>query len=208
MTVHVKVCGVTNVEDALACVSLGVSAIGLNFVPSSPRVIDVQIARAIADAVAGRALLVGVVANRTVEAMLLLREEALLGCLQLHGDEPPAALTPLLPHAYKAIRVGDAADVASADTYPGDHILVDAKVVGSLGGTGLRVDFALVAPLAVRRRLTLAGGLRPENVGEAIERVRPFAVDVASGVESAGDPRRKDRSAMAAFVAAVRAHGF
>lgn len=208
MTVHIKVCGVTNVEDALACVALGVSAIGLNFVPGTPRFLDVETARAIAEAVAGRALIVGVVADRSEEELALLRDGARLGCLQLHGDEPPAALEPFLPHVYKAIRVATEEDVATADRFPGEHILVDAKVVDALGGTGVRVDPALVAPLAARRRLTLAGGLRPDNVAEAIAAVRPFAVDVASGVEQPGNPRRKDVAALAAFVRAVRSHGF
>lgn len=208
MTVHVKVCGVTNVADALACVELGVSAIGLNFVRGTPREVDVATARSISDAIGACALVVGVVADRSLQEMIDLRGAANLGCLQLHGDEPPELLAPLLPHAYKALRVGSAVDVAIADSYPGDHILVDARVEGALGGTGVRVPEGLVEPLARRRRVTLAGGLRPENVGEAIERVRPYAVDVASGVEVSGDPRRKDRAAIAAFVGAVRAHRF
>ncbi|MGZ3418424.1 MAG: phosphoribosylanthranilate isomerase [Polyangiales bacterium] len=204
--IHVKVCGITSVEDARACVAAGVSSIGLNFVPSSPRVVDVATARAIAASV--DVLVVGVVADLSVEEMLSLRKEANLGCLQLHGDEPPAALEPLLPHAYKAIRVGDEADVARADLYPGEHVLCDAKVEGVLGGTGKRVDPALVASLARRRKLTLAGGLTPGNVESAARAVRPFAVDVASGVERAGDPRRKDHEAIRAFVEAVRRAGF
>lgn len=201
---HVKVCGVTNVADALGCVERSVDSIGLNFVPSSPRVVSVDTARAISEAVADRALIVGVVADLDVETMLRLRSEARLGCLQLHGDEPPESLVPLLPHAYKAIRVADAADVARADAYPGEYVLVDAKVVGALGGTGVRVDPALVVGLARRRRLTLAGGLRPDNVAQAIAAVHPFAVDVASGVEDPANPRRKDLAAVAAFVRACR----
>jgi phosphoribosylanthranilate isomerase len=208
MTVHVKVCGITNIDDALACVDLGVSAIGLNFVPTSPRAIDATTARSIAKAVRDRALIVGVVADLSVEEMLRLREEAMLGCLQLHGDEPPSAVQPLLPHAYKALRVATEEDVAAADRYPGDHVLVDARVSGALGGTGVRVAPELVEPLARRRKLTLAGGLRPQNVGEAIDRVRPYAVDVASGVEASGDARRKDRALLDAFVRAVRSHAF
>jgi phosphoribosylanthranilate isomerase len=202
VTVHVKVCGITNIADARACVEAGVSSIGLNFVPSSPRFVDVVTARSIAEAV--DVLVVGVVADLTMEAMLRLRDEAKLGCLQLHGDEEPALLLPLLPHAYKAIRVADEADVARADLYPGEHVLCDAKVEGVLGGTGKRVDPGLVSSLARRRKLTLAGGLRPDNVAAAVQAVRPFAVDVASGVERDGHPRQKDHDAIRAFVAAVR----
>ena len=202
--IHVKICGITCVDDARAAVDAGASAIGLNFVPASPRCIDVATARAIAEAVAGRVLVVGVVADLDVEAMRRLRDEAKLGCLQLHGDEPPDALGPLLPHAYKAIRVSTAEHVALADRYGGEHVLVDARVEGKLGGTGRRVDVALVAPLARRRKVTLAGGLDPSNVAAAIEAVGPFCVDVAGGVERAGDPRRKDDAKMRAFVAAAR----
>ena len=202
---HVKICGLTSVEQALACVDAGASAIGLNFVPASPRCIDVEGARRISDAIGERALVVGVVADLDEAALRKLRDEARLGCLQLHGDEAPALLQLFLPHAYKAVRVASAADVAASERYGGEHLLVDARVEGKLGGTGHRVDPVLVEGLARRRRLTLAGGLRPDNVSAAISAVRPFAVDVASGVEVAGDPRRKDLEAVRAFIAAVRA---
>jgi len=203
--IHVKICGITCVEDARAAIDAGASAIGLNFVPSSPRRVDRDAARAISEAVGDEALVVGVVADLDVASMLRLRDEAKLGCLQLHGDEPPESLEPLLPHAYKAIRVSSAEHVALAERYPGEHLLVDARVEGALGGTGRRVDVALVAPLAKKRQLTLAGGLAPENVAAAIEAVGPFCVDVASGVERPGEPRRKDAAKMRAFVAAARA---
>jgi len=192
----VKVCGVTNVDDARMCVDAGVSAIGLNLVPSSPRVVDEKTARAIVEAVGDRALCVGVVADLSVEEMRALRDRVRLGCLQLHGDEPPASLAALLPHAYKAIRVATAQDVARADAFGGEHVLVDAKssLPGVLGGTGETFDWNLVAALARRRKVTLAGGIRPENVDEAIRAVSPYCVDVASGVEIAGDPRRKDEA--------------
>jgi phosphoribosylanthranilate isomerase len=205
--IHVKICGITCLDDAWAAVEAGASALGLNFVPASPRCIDVAAARTIAEAIGDRALVVGVVADLDVEAMRRLRDEGKLGCLQLHGDEPPEALEPLLPHAYKAIRVGTAEHVALADRYGGEHVLVDARVEGKFGGTGRRVDVALVAPLARRRKVTLAGGLDPSNVAAAIEAVGPFCVDVAGGVERAGNARRKDEAKMRAFVAAARGAG-
>lgn len=203
-TVHVKICGVTSVDDALAAVEAGASSIGLNFVPASPRFVDVAAARAIVEAVGDTALVVAVVANLSEGEILALRRAVGLGCVQLHGDEPPELVAALLPHAYKAIRVAGPEDVARAERYPGDYLLVDAKVEGMLGGSGVRVDPELVAGLARTRRLTLAGGLDPDNVVEAIERVRPFAVDVASGVESRATPRRKDVARMVAFVRAAR----
>jgi phosphoribosylanthranilate isomerase len=205
MAVHFKICGITCAEDAELALSVGASAVGLNLVPGTPRVIDVPTAREIVAFVGGRAITVLVVANLDLRRMLDLRAATGAACLQLHGDEPAQALEPLLPHAYKAVRIGGPADVARALDYPGDYLLVDAKVSGKLGGTGARLDWNLVEPLARARKLTLAGGLDPQNVGEAIARVRPFCVDVASGVERDGEPRRKDPDKVAAFARAVAA---
>ena len=202
---HVKICGVTSVDDALAAVDLGASAIGLNFVPSSTRRIDVVRARAIADAIhaaKAKVQVVGVVADLSVDAMRALVADAGLDCLQLHGDEAPETLSPLLPHAYKAVRIANADDAARAATLPGDHVLVDAKVEGALGGTGATFDWALVEGLAKTKKLTLAGGLTPANVAVAVRAVRPYCVDVASGVESS--PGVKDREKMRAFIEAAR----
>jgi phosphoribosylanthranilate isomerase len=202
---RIKVCGITSVEDARLCVEIGVDAIGLNWVSSSPRYIDARTAHEITDAVRGKVMLVGVTANATVDDMLDLRGTFGLDCLQLHGDEPPEALARLLPHAYKAIHVAGVSDVARADAYGGEHLLVDAYAAGALGGTGRAFDWTLVRDLATRRSLTLAGGLHAGNVAEAIRVVRPYCVDVASGVELPSTPRRKDRARLVAFIEAVRA---
>jgi phosphoribosylanthranilate isomerase len=203
MSVHVKICGITSVEDAELVVGSGVSAIGLNLVPGSPRVIDVETARRIVERVGARTLTVLVVANRGADACRTLLQATGARCLQLSGDEAPELVADLLPHAYKGVHIGSAADVTRAALYPGEHLLVDAKVEGMLGGTGKTVDWVLVAPLARARKLTLAGGLRPRNVADAIRAVRPYCVDVASGVEQDGDPRRKDPDKVRAFRAAV-----
>jgi phosphoribosylanthranilate isomerase len=201
--VHVKVCGVTRIEDAVACADLGVSAIGLNFVPSSPRCIDPARAREITQALAGKSVLVvGVVADLPPEKMRALVSDIGLGCLQLHGSETPEVLAPFLPHAYKAIRIAAATDADVARTFPGDHLLVDAKVDGLLGGSGTSFDWSLVKTLARERKLTLAGGLDCGNVARAIAEVRPYCVDVASGVESS--PGIKDLARVRAFLAAAR----
>lgn len=202
---HVKICGVTTVSDAIACAELGASAIGVNFVPSSPRRVTVERAREIARGVARYPILVvGVVADLGVDQMRSLVEEAELGCLQLHGDESPETLAPLLPHAYKAVRVATADDVTAARRFGGDYLLADAKVGHALGGTGETFDWSLVKELARERRLTLAGGLRPDNVARAIEQIDPWCVDVASGVESA--PGIKDLDAVRAFIAGANVH--
>jgi phosphoribosylanthranilate isomerase len=197
--VHVKICGVTTVSDAVACAELGASAIGVNFVPSSPRRVTIERAREISRALrATKSLVVGVVADLDVATMQALVRDAELGCLQLHGDESPEVLTPLLPHAYKAVRIATADDVARARAYGGDHLLADAKVAGVLGGSGEIFDWSLVKELARERRLTLAGGLRPDNVARAVREVDPYCVDVASGVESA--PGVKDLEAVQSFI--------
>jgi phosphoribosylanthranilate isomerase len=201
---RVKICGLTSVADAEACVRLGADAIGLNFVPTSPRRVDEAKAREIVAAVGGSALVVAVVASLPLERMRALKEATGVGCLQLHGDESADDVRGLLPHAYKAIRVGSAEDVARAESMPGDYVMVDARVEGALGGTGRTFDWELVVNLAQRRKLVLAGGLTPENVGAAIARVRPWCVDVASGVEREGAPGVKDLARVRAFIDAAR----
>jgi phosphoribosylanthranilate isomerase len=202
VTTRVKVCGVTTVEQAVACADLGVDALGVNFVASSPRRVDERLARAVVEAVGPRALVVAVVAGMTVDAMRALVVRTGVGCLQLHGDESATEVGALLPHAYKAVRVGSAEDVALAEAMPGDYVMVDARVAGALGGTGHAFDWRLVVGLAKRRKLVLAGGLTPENVRSAVELVRPWCVDVASGVESR--PGVKDLGRVRAFVEAAR----
>ncbi len=209
--VHVKICGVRSVDDARACVELGASAIGINLVPASPRAVDVVTARAIARAVKisrgpgdGKAIAVGVVADMTLDAMRALVADAELDCLQLHGDEPDSAVAALLPHAYKAVRIASAADVERARACPGEHVLVDAKVDGMLGGSGSTFDWALVKDLARERRLTLAGGLVPDNVGRAVRELAPYCVDVASGVERDGSPGEKDLELVRRFIEAAQ----
>jgi phosphoribosylanthranilate isomerase len=202
--IRVKICGITVPEDALACADAGADAIGLNFVPTSRRCITRDEAREVLRAVRGRGIeTVAVVADLDADTLRELANE--VDFLQLHGNEPPAALLQLLPRAYKAVRVDGPADVALANTYAGDRILVDAKVPHALGGTGVSFDWSLVTELAKNRKLLLAGGLSPENVERAVRAVRPWCVDVASGVDLAGDPRRKDAARVRSFIARARA---
>src|SRR5262245_55951746 len=182
---RVKICGVTTVEDAELSVAAGADAIGLNFFAGSPRCIDSGRARLIADAIAGRALVVGVFVDAGYELIAEFRDRCGLGCVQLHGAEAPELLARFLPHAYKAVRVGGVESLAEARAFGGEHILLDAYVPGVAGGTGARFDWRLAAELARERKVTLAGGLDPSNVAQAVATVQPFCVDVASGVESA-----------------------
>jgi len=200
--VAVKICGITRAQDAELCVAAGADAIGLNFHPRSPRCVTPEVARVLAATIAGRALVVGVFVDAPYEVIVRVKTEVGLGCVQLHGDEPPELLSRLLPHAYKAIRVRDEGSIAAARRYGGEHILLDAYVPGEPGGTGHTFNWALATRLASERRVTLAGGLTPENVAQAIAAVRPYCVDVASGVESA--PGIKDPGKVRAFIAAAK----
>ncbi|MEO8801406.1 MAG: phosphoribosylanthranilate isomerase [Polyangiaceae bacterium] len=200
----VKICGVTTLADAELCIDAGAESIGLNFVASSPRVLTVADARAIADAIRGRIRVIGVVANLAALAMRRLRADAGLDALQLHGDESAADLAALLPNAYKAVRIASPVDVEHARRFAGDDLLLDAKSPTGLGGTGAVFDWSLVIDIAQERRITLAGGLTPDNVQAAVSSVAAYRVDVASGVEDARNPRKKDPSKVRAFVAAAR----
>ena len=200
--IQVKICGLTTVDDAVRCIELGADAIGLNFWSGSPRRTDLASARAIADAVGDRAEMVGVFVDHSVEQVLEILQKTGITWAQLHGGEPPEDVEALLPHAYKAIGVKDGSAVELARRYPGEHLLLDASVPGIPGGTGRTFDWAIAAAVAQERKLTLAGGLTPDNVAEAVRVVRPFRVDVASGVESA--PGRKDPERVAAFIRAAK----
>jgi len=198
----IKICGVTTVEDARRVIDLGADAIGLNFVLGSKRRVSMEHAQSLLSAIAGRVEVVAVVADPTDLEVKELREELGISWLQLHGDEAPARLTRLLPHAYKAVPIEDAADARRAASFGGERLLVDSKVLGESGGTGKLFDWQLVRELVAQRQLILAGGLTPDNVGGAVRTLRPFGVDVASGVESA--PGRKDQLKLEAFVLAAR----
>ena len=168
---YVKVCGITRLEDALEAVQAGAEVLGFNVVPSSRRYLEPAAIRRITDRLrveAPRTICVAVVADVGRERARALLDELGVERLQLHGDEPGDELLALGDRAFKALRVGDADDVERARSFPGHPLLVDAKVAGQLGGTGHRLDWALVAPLARARPLILAGGLTPENVAKLV----------------------------------------
>ena len=201
--VQVKICGLTSVNDAARCIELGADAIGLNFWPGSPRVTDLETARAIVKALGDRAQMVGVFVDFELERVQSILQATGIPWAQLHGDEPPELVSALLPRAYKALGVEDGSVIHKARRYPGEHLLLDASVSGVPGGTGRTFDWAIAAEIATERKLTLAGGLTPDNVAQAIRTVRPFRVDVASGVESA--PGRKDPQLVERFIETAKA---
>ncbi|MHB1539569.1 MAG: phosphoribosylanthranilate isomerase [Solirubrobacteraceae bacterium] len=210
----VKICGTTSVHDAELAVELGAWALGMIFWERSPRRCSLAHAEEISRALRRRVQLCGVFVNESLPRIAALAEELHLAIVQLHGDEGPAFCAEVERRTgakvCKALQVGAAGDVRSLQRYHADYCLVDGHgAAGQRGGTGNTFDWSLLTQRRPARRgagltpLILSGGLTPENVGEAIETVRPFAVDVASGVEAA--PGRKDEERMRAFFEAVRA---
>ncbi len=200
---EVKICGVTSVEDALDCVRAGADAIGVNFWTVTSRYCHEDTARSIVQAIGDDALVIGVFVDATVEHIRAVREYTGIGWVQLHGMESVDEVHALLPKAYKALAVSDANVIDQARNYPGEHVLLDTYVPGIPGGTGQTFNWDIARVLAKERKLTLAGGLTPQNVAQAVRHVRPFRVDVASGVESS--PGKKDPRLVQEFIRAVRA---
>lgn len=199
----VKICGLTSVADAQAAAAAGADMIGLMFYEGSPRHITLPQAVEISRALSPFVLKVGVFVNPD-EAQVL---EAIAACglnlLQFHGDETSEFCTQFGLMSMKALRVKDAASLAALEQYHTEAYLLDAYSKAGLGGTGEKFNWDLaVEAQKFGKPIFLAGGLTPENVAEAVRQVRPFAVDVSSGVESA--PGRKDAAKVRAFIEAVR----
>lgn len=200
---RVKVCGITRPEDAVAAVRVGASAVGLVFAPS-PRRVSVGQAREIVASLPPFVTSVGVFVDSSAEAIIECANAVGLSAVQLHGDEEPSYLESLTGvSVIKAVRVRDKLFLGSELTAAWPVLLLDAYVEGVPGGTGQRVplDVAREA-VASGKTVILAGGLDPDNVESAIRSVRPYAVDVSSGVES--EPGRKDHVRLARFLDAVR----
>jgi phosphoribosylanthranilate isomerase len=199
----IKICGVKTVEDALVAIDLGADLIGFNFYPKSPRYVEVGHCRGIMSTVRkyGHIKFVGVFVNATVDEIHATMDTCGLSLAQLHGDETPEMLNELDGKAFKAFR-GIPQNLNGVERQDAPAFLVDASVKGLYGGSGVTADWNGAAELARKYSLLLAGGLTPENVAEAVRRVKPWGVDVASGVESA--PGEKDPSKMKAFVQVVK----
>jgi phosphoribosylanthranilate isomerase len=199
---RVKFCGVTNLDDAREAVRLGAWAIGLNHHPQSPRFCEPAVAVEIAAAFRRQLDVVGVFVNPTLGQLAAAAEDESLTMVQLHGDEGPAFCREAARRTgckvIKALRVRSAADILGAEAYRTDYHLLDAHRPGTPGGTGESFDWELLAGRRSEVPLILAGGLTPENVADGVVAARPFAVDVASGVEA--EPGVKDHELMAAFL--------
>lgn len=202
MNTQVKICGVTNVADALAAAEAGADMIGLMFYEQSPRHITLAAAAEISRALPPFVLRVGVFVNPDEALVTRAIGACDLSLLQFHGDEPSDFCTKFGLMSMKAIRVRDAESLQQLEEFETDAFLLDAHSKSGLGGTGEKFNWDLaVEAQKLGKPIFLAGGLTPENVADAVRQVRPFAVDVSSGVESA--PGKKDVAKILAFIQAV-----
>lgn len=203
---RVKVCGLLRVEDAVLAVELGATAVGFIFWPRSPRFIDPATARTIASALPPAVARVGVFVDQAAEFVKQVAETVPLDAVQLHGNESVADYAQVGVPLIKAIAVSIPFDGSVMDAVPEDvTVLLDAHDPERRGGTGRTIDWSVAAAMAARRPTILSGGLNPLNVSEAVGRVRPYMVDVSSGVESA--PGVKDPTKLRAFFRALTPDG-
>lgn len=199
--VKVKICGITNLEDARQAVAAGADALGFVFYPPSPRCLDPVVAHAIIAELPPFVTCVGLFVNEQPERVLEIACSCGLDVIQLHGDETPRQCNYPPFRVVKALRV-NGQKPEGIDDYAVSALLLDALVPGEYGGTGQLGDWQLAARLAKERTVILAGGLTPENIATAVKTVRPYAVDVSSGVESR--PGRKDPRKVAAFIRSAK----
>lgn len=202
--IKVKICGITHIEDALHAADCGADALGFVFYGKSPRCISPELGREIVAALPPFITAVGLFVNEELEKVRAIAHFCGLGSVQLHGDEPPEGCSLPPYRTIKALRVKGEETLENLSSWPVSALLLDAWVPDTYGGTGHRFDWQLAARAAREHRIILAGGLTPENVREAVRTVRPYAVDVSSGVETA--PGRKDPEKVREFIR--RAKGF
>ena len=200
-SIRIKICGITDPDDAQAAVDAGADLIGLNFVPGSPRMLDLKMAVAIAERVDGQVERVGVFQDAEDEEITRVLRRVELERIQFHGDETEEQVEAVDLPVIKALR---GADLEAAEEYPGTMLLLDHPSEG--GGSGVAWEWSDAGALIERGYdVIIAGGLTAENAGEAISGLGdllPWGIDVASGVE--GDGHRKDLDKIAAFIEAVR----
>ncbi len=206
----IKFCGITNPDDAAAAVEFGAWAIGLILWPRSPRACSPAMALEIATEFRRRVEVVGVFVNPTLDEVAEAADMLGLTMVQLHGDEGPVFCAEVARRTgvkvIKAARVRGRADIQALTPFHTDFHLLDSYVKGRPGGSGATFEWELIRSHRRRVPVILSGGLTPQNVGEAIATARPFAVDVATGVELTGSrPPRKDGEKLEAFAAAVAA---
>jgi phosphoribosylanthranilate isomerase len=199
---RVKICGITSAGDAAAAVEAGADALGFVFVPGTPRWVCPYVAERVVRELPPFITTVGVFVDQSLEDIRGIVAQCPLRVVQLHGDEPEDFGRQMPCPVIKAIRVRSPRDLRIIETYPAHAFLLDAFVEGRAGGTGTAICWDLARQAKGRIPIILSGGLRPETVAQAVRVVRPYGVDVSSGVE--GSPGRKDHKKVREFIAAVR----
>lgn len=196
--VKVKICGITNEEDALQAVDAGADALGFVFYNLSPRCITFEAAEKIIRKLPPFVAAVGVFVNNPATFVTSAAERSGINIVQLHGDETPGFCAGLRHKVIKAFRVRDITSLDAIRTYPVSGYLLDAYVPGTYGGTGLTFNWETARIAKQYGPIILAGGLNPSNVRKAVETVAPYGIDVSSGVESA--PGKKDHAKVAELI--------
>ncbi len=202
---RVKICGITTLEDALHATACGADALGFVFYAGSPRCVDPDRARGIIAELPPLITTVGLFVNEDPAKIREIVEYCGLTVVQLHGDETPDQCNLPPFRVVKALRLEPDAELSTFSGYPVSALLLDASVPGQFGGTGQRCDWDTAARVAERHRVILAGGLTPDNVAQAVCRVRPYGVDVSSGVER--QPGQKDPEKVARFIRQAKEAG-
>jgi len=203
MSIRVKICGITNAEDALVAADSGADALGFMFYAPSPRCVTRERAAEIIRELPPFIARVGVFVDPTEEEVRRAIAECGIDTLQFHGEESPEFCCQFNLRVIKAFRVRDAASLEATKAFPKEAWLLDSFVAGKLGGTGEKFNWDLAAEAARHHRtVLLAGGLTPENAAAAVKKVRPYGLDVSSGVESV--PGKKDTAKIRAFITAAK----
>ncbi|MCD6583036.1 MAG: phosphoribosylanthranilate isomerase [Desulfuromusa sp.] len=203
MTTKIKICGITNIEDALFAAEAGADALGFVFYEKSSRYITPEQVKQIITTLPPFVTTVGLFVNTATEQIKDILALTGLDTVQLHGDETPADCCLEPYRVIKAVRVKDADSLTGIDDYQVSALILDAWNDQQYGGTGERFDWQLAKKMTGRLPIILAGGLTPDNVAQAIEVVNPYAVDVSSGVEER--PGRKDHKKVREFIKKVKA---
>ena len=200
--VRIKICGITNIEDALFSVDLGTNALGFVFYKGSKRYIEPDNARSIISKLPPFVTTVGVFANQELEEIKKIKGKAGFDAFQLHGDESPDFCMKLEGKIIKAIRVKDVINPEEIESYPAQAILFDNYSTEAYGGTGETFGWEILKGFDTSKKIILSGGLTPENVARAIRIVNPYAVDVSTGVEAS--PGKKNPDKLKRFIEAAR----
>ena len=201
----IKICGLTSLEQALSCVELGADWLGLNCWSGSSRYITAEKALEIVDGLPESVSTVGVFVNESTDTLESIMRETGIDLAQLHGDETPESCKKITVPWFKAFRVSPSFQPQRIQDYGGETFLLDAYSKTHYGGSGQKIDWELASTVSAMGKLILAGGLVPENVADAVNKVRPWGVDVCSGVES--EPGIKDLLKVKEFINNIRNSG-